>query len=118
MTGASVKLVEFPLAPLTAAPTAAIKPEDLAAPLRPHDPGFEVVLADAMRAPFSGGSFDLMVTPWLLDVIDATPAKLMAEINRLLTSRWPRGCIRAHWLSSAPDPCWRISLDGARRVGG
>ncbi len=79
--GHSLTLVEFPRAPVNAQAVAVER--DLRAP-RPAAAGFEVVLADATRAPFRPGSFDLVVTPWLLDVISVAPAEMLARINPLL----------------------------------
>lgn len=79
--GEVLELTEFPLAPR--------RPEDvalqrrLAAP-RPARPGLSFVLGDAQAPPFVAGAFDLVVTPWLLDILDAPPQGLMAQINRLL----------------------------------
>lgn len=81
--GAEVDLVEFPRAPVDGASVAI--PRSLRAPEK-TSAGFEVVLADAMRPPFQPGSFDLVVTPWLLDIIDVPPAEFIARLNPLLSS--------------------------------
>jgi SAM-dependent methyltransferase len=79
--GDTLELTEFPLAPR--------RPEDvalsrrLAAP-RPARPGLSFVLGDALAPPFVAGAFDLVVTPWLLDILEAPPQVLMAHVNRLL----------------------------------
>ena len=44
----------------------------------------EVVLADLLNPPFSSGSFDAVVTHWLIDVIDCPFTQLVNTINRLL----------------------------------
>ncbi len=82
-SGEVVTLTEFPVAPRSAAQVALVR--ELRAP-RPAHKGFEVVLADAQRPPFRPGSFDLVLTPWLLDVIDAPAAELLARINVLLSA--------------------------------
>ena len=79
--GDKVDLVEFPRAPVDGASVAISR--SLYAPEK-ASAGFEVVLADAMRPPFQPGSFDLVVTPWLLDVIDASPAEFIKGLNPLL----------------------------------
>lgn len=79
--GAELELTEFPLAPITGANAAL--PRTLSAPATTAA-GFEVVLADAMRPPFLPASFDAVITPWLVDVIEATPQALLTEVNRLL----------------------------------
>ena len=87
--GDSVTFYEFPLAPKTVE-DCAIK-RTLAAP-EPARAGFQCVLADALRAPFVDEQFDLVVTPWLLDVVDADTQQLLAHINRLLVAG-------GHWVN-------------------
>ena len=86
-SGETLTLTEFPLAP-RASDRSAIERE-LAGPTAASD-GFEVVLADAMRAPFQAASFDLVITPWLMDVIDAPAGALLKQVNLLLKpgGRW------------------------------
>ncbi|MFV2090133.1 MAG: methyltransferase domain-containing protein [Pseudomonadales bacterium] len=86
--GDNVDLTEFPLAPSSGARSAIRR--TLSAPAVAAE-GFEVILADAMRPPFLPASFDVVITPWLVDVIDAEPRELLAEINQLLK---PGG----HWI--------------------
>ena len=85
--GRSIDLVEFPLAPI-AGDRSAI-PRTLAAP-EPAAPGFEVLLADVMRPPFVQHAFDVVITPWLLDVLEGDTGVLLTHINRLLKpgGRW------------------------------
>jgi uncharacterized protein YbaR (Trm112 family)/SAM-dependent methyltransferase len=85
--GERLAQVEFPLAP-RAGDRSAIE-RTLEAPA-PASGAFHVVLADARRPPFRPGSFDAVVTPWLLDVIDAAPTALIGVVNRLLKpgGRW------------------------------
>ncbi|MEQ8483920.1 MAG: class I SAM-dependent methyltransferase [Pseudomonadales bacterium] len=80
--GEPVTLVEFPLAPVSA-DRAAIS-RTLRAPC-PARSGLDMVLADARRPPFRAGAFDLVVTPWLLDVMDAPLEAMLAIVNRLLS---------------------------------
>ena len=79
--GEVVELTEFPLAPLT--PKQAAMQRTLRAP-EPARPGLTFVLADAGRPPFQAGAFDLVITPWLLDVIDGPTDPMLARINHLL----------------------------------
>jgi len=79
--GESIEQTEFPLAPKEGGRSAVSHLLEAPAPV---EEGFEVILADAMRPPFQTGSFDVVVTPWLLDVIDAPPSSVLDEINRLL----------------------------------
>jgi SAM-dependent methyltransferase len=85
--GGVVDLYEFPIAPRSAADAAVLR--RLAAPA-PARPGLHLVLADAWRAPFEPQSFDAVVTPWLIDIVEPAPAEVAAAINRLLVpgGRW------------------------------
>jgi hypothetical protein len=65
--GGSVELYEFPVAPRDLASHALLR--HLGAPA-PAPPGLHVVLADAGCAPFAAGSFDTVLTPWLIDILD------------------------------------------------
>ena len=105
--GESVQLIEFPLAPNKAEDTAIDR--TLAAP-SPAAPGFHCVLADGLRAPFLPGSFDLVITPWFVDVVQAEPQEVVARINHLLAVGGP-------WINhgsltfSGPDPASHLCLD-------
>jgi hypothetical protein len=48
------------------------------------------VFADAWRAPFAAQSFDAVVTPWLIDIVDLEFESVALAINRLLApgGRW------------------------------
>ncbi|HET9694601.1 MAG TPA: methyltransferase domain-containing protein [Steroidobacteraceae bacterium] len=85
--GEHLELYEFPVAPRDLASHALLR--TLAAP-RPSRPGLHCVFADATSPPFAAGAFDTVVTPWLVDVIDADLAALAAAVNRLLApgGRW------------------------------
>lgn len=76
--GETLSLTEFPLAPVNAEACAVTR--TLAAPETVE--GLTFVCADAMRLPFAPGQFDLVVTPWLIDVIDARLADFMRVIYR------------------------------------
>ena len=80
-SGESVSLTEFPLAPSSGAQCAIER--TLCAPCAAQ-PGFQVVLADALRAPFKPDAFDLVITPWLIDVVDVPPGLLLPGFNQLL----------------------------------
>lgn len=104
--GGTIPLVEFPLAPRS--PASAAVERALSAPA-PTRPGLEFVMADVMRAPFRPGTFDAVVTPWLLDVVGQPAADVLARINALLAAdgRW------VHHGSVAfdgPDPAERLTL--------
>src|SRR5262249_20339419 len=76
-----IALHEFPLAPI-ALDDVAIE-RQLAAPA-PVGVGFHCILADALRAPFVDEAFDVIVTPWLIDIVDEDLRMLARRINRLL----------------------------------
>ncbi len=101
--GATLALTEFPLAPIDAELCAV--PRTLEA--EPVD-NLHFVCGDALRPPFAPGSFDLVVTPWLIDVVDASVADLVNVIARLLA---PGG----QWLNhgsiafTGADPVNRMS---------
>lgn len=105
--GERIPLVEFPLAPT--APEAAALARTLAAP-EPARAGLQFVLADALRAPLLPGSFDLVVTPWLLDVIDEHPDIALRRVNALLADG-------GTWINQGsvafdgPDPAARLTLE-------
>ena len=81
LSGETVELYEFPIAPRTKGDHAVLRA--LRAP-GPSRQGLEFVFADALNAPFAAGSFDVVLTPWLVDIIDGDFADLCARINRLV----------------------------------
>jgi SAM-dependent methyltransferase len=85
--GEGSELYEFPLAPKDA-DSVAIR-RRLVAP-RPSRDGLVFVCADAWRAPFPAQSFDAVVTPWLVDIVDLPFPDVAAHVNRLLRpgGRW------------------------------
>lgn len=86
-TGRPLQLHEFPIAPRTAEDVAVLRRLAAPAPVRE---GFFLVLADALRTPFGPGSFDTVVTPWLIDIVPEDLPVMAARINRLLKDggRW------------------------------
>ena len=87
LRGERVALYEFPLAPRGLAEVAIRR--ELGAPA-PARPGLELVFADAWRAPFAAQSFDAVLTPWLVDIVDLDFESIALHINRLLApgGRW------------------------------
>ena len=81
LNGQVLELYEFPIAPRTIADHAVLR--QLAAP-SPAAPGLQLVLADASAPPFLPGRFDLVLTPWLIDVVGEPLPRLLARINALL----------------------------------
>jgi hypothetical protein len=81
IAGESVELYEFPVAPLDIEHGALLRRCTAPAPL---GDGFACLLADALNAPFSAGSFDAVLTPWLIDVIPESLGTFATRVNRLL----------------------------------
>lgn len=86
-SGERLELYEFPIAPIALDDFAVQR--TLAAP-QPVRDGFHYVLADVLRAPFRPGSFDTIVTPWLIDIVSEDLPVFATRINRLLKEggRW------------------------------
>jgi len=107
--GDEVKLYEFPIAPIDADATAVL--QKCAAPeqIEISDGGnFRFVLGDAARPPFAAGSFDTVVTPWLIDILPDDLRHFLPQINKLL----PVGGLWVNTGSLAffnADPCCRYS---------
>jgi uncharacterized protein YbaR (Trm112 family)/ubiquinone/menaquinone biosynthesis C-methylase UbiE len=87
LAGQTVTLVEFPLAPRRLDDVAVRRELRAPAPVRP---GLELVFADAWRAPFKAQSFDAVITPWLVDIVELDFASIALHVNRLLApgGRW------------------------------
>ena len=85
--GKPVELYEFPIAPRTIEDHAVLR--KLAAP-EPVKPGFFLVGADVLRAPFAAATVDTVVTPWLIDIIEEDFVHFAARINEMLRpgGRW------------------------------
>ena len=85
--GKRLSMCEFPIAPKSLEDDAVLR--KLAAP-EPAGENFHLVLGDALRTPFATGSFDTVVTPWLIDIITEDLPVFGARINRLLkdNGRW------------------------------
>ena len=85
--GKRLSMYEFPIAPRSLEDDAVLR--KLSAP-EPAGDGFHLVLGDALRAPFAAGSFDTVVTPWLIDIITEDLPDFAARINHLIKDdgRW------------------------------
>lgn len=79
--GLPLELYEFPIAPRTVADHALLR--RLSAPA-PAPAGLEFVLADATAPPFLPAAFDLVLTPWLIDVLGEPVLRQLQRINSLL----------------------------------
>ena len=66
VAGEITELWEFPLAPRTLAENAVLR--ELVAPELVRE-GFHLLLGDALRPPLAAGSFDVIVTPWFVDIL-------------------------------------------------
>jgi uncharacterized protein YbaR (Trm112 family) len=87
VAGKDIELYEFPLAPKSIDDFAVKR--KLSAP-EPADENFLLVLGDALRPPFGKGSFDTVITPWIIDIVSEDLAIQAARINNLLKDggRW------------------------------
>ncbi|MEN7342901.1 MAG: class I SAM-dependent methyltransferase [Pseudomonadota bacterium] len=86
-SGEPLLLHEFPIAPLRSSDVAVSR--ELSAPEAARE-GLHFVLANVLRSPFLPGSFDTLLTPWLVDVVDEPLAIQARRWNRLLApgGRW------------------------------
>jgi ubiquinone/menaquinone biosynthesis C-methylase UbiE/uncharacterized protein YbaR (Trm112 family) len=87
MQGDELELYEFPLAPISLEDFAVLR--NLSAPETVRE-NFHFVFGDALRPPFAAASFDTVVTPWIIDIVNETLPIQAARINRLLKTggRW------------------------------
>lgn len=85
--GRSLELYEFPIAPRGIADHARLR--TLRAPA-PADERLHLIAGDALHAPFEPGTFDVVVTPWFIDIVEAPFTLLAARVNGLLADggRW------------------------------
>ena len=85
--GDETELYEFPLAPKSLDDFAVKR--TLRAP-EPVREGFHLVFGDALRPPFARASFDTVVTPWIIDIVNEPLPRQAARINHLLKpdGRW------------------------------
>ena len=83
VAGETLELYEFPIAPRTAEDHARLRAHT--AP-EPPAPGLELVLADATAPPFRPGTFDLVLTPWFIDVAGEPVARVARRISALLAT--------------------------------
>lgn len=81
LSGTPLAIHEFPIAPRSIADHAILR--ELAAPA-PPGPGLELVLADASAPPFQPESFDVVLTPWFIDIATEPVGRLLPRINGLL----------------------------------
>ena len=103
--GEEVTLWEFPIAPRSPRQTAVLNTMSA----EPAPDGLHFILGDVLRAPFAPGSFDTVITPWLIDILPVDLNELAARINGLLVKG---GC----WINSGslafaqPEHALRFSI--------
>lgn len=87
MQGDQTQLYEFPIAPKSIDDFAVLR--NLAAPESVRE-DFHLVFGDAMRPPCAAKSFDTVVTPWIIDIVNEDLPTQAARINNLLKpgGRW------------------------------
>ncbi len=85
--GDEPELYEFPLAPKSLEDFAVLRKLSAPEPVRDD---FHLVFGDALRPPFAAASFDTVVTPWIIDIVNETLPIQAARINKLLKpqGRW------------------------------
>jgi len=85
--GTGAQLWEFPLAPRSIGDHAVLR--TLVAP-EPVREGFHLVLGDVLRPPVLAGSIDVVVTPWVVDILPEDFRSVAARVNGLLKpgGRW------------------------------
>ena len=102
--GAPVELWEFPIAPRNIADHALLRRLQAPAPARA---GLEFVLADALLPPFRTAVFDLLLTPWFVDIVPQPLPHVLSVIARLLApgGRWIMLGSLA-WADRTPSECY------------
>jgi hypothetical protein len=106
LAGPPLELYEFPIAPRSIADHAQLRVH--AAPMAPAG-GFMPVLADASAPPFRAGQFDLVLTPWFIDVAGEPAGQVARRVNALLS---PGGLWVNHgslaFADAAPVQAWSL----------
>lgn len=87
VSGIETQLWEFPIAPRSIGDHAVL--QTLAAPAPVRD-GFHLLIADVLRPPLAAGSVDLVITPWVVDILPEDFQAFAARVNGLLKpgGRW------------------------------
>ena len=110
--GEAINLYEFPIAPLNKDSYAVL--QKCQAPQNTGDEHKEnnllVMLADGMQPPFCSGSFDTIITPWLIDIVPQKLCNIIQHMNRILKKD-------GIWLNTGSlafahqDPSWCYSVE-------
>ena len=106
LAGPPLELYEFPIAPRSIDDHARLRGH--AAP-EPPAPGFAPLLADASAPPFRAGQFDLVMTPWFIDVAGEPASRIAQRVNALLAHG-------GHWINhgslafadASPGQAWSL----------
>ncbi len=87
MNGEPTELYEFPLAPKSLENFAVLRVLSAPQPVREN---FHLVFGDVLRPPFAMASFDTVITPWVVDIVNEELPIQAARINKLLNpqGRW------------------------------
>ena len=87
MHGEPTELYEFPLAPRSLEDFAVLRVLSAPQPVREN---FHLVYGDVLRPPFATASFDSVITPWIIDIVNEELPIQAARINNLLKpqGRW------------------------------
>jgi uncharacterized protein YbaR (Trm112 family) len=85
--GRNLKLYEFPIAPRDLDSFAVL--QTCSAPAETPD-NLHFILADGLNPPVKAGAFDLILTPWFIDIIPTKLRETVLGINQLLAKggRW------------------------------
>src|SRR5688500_1442063 len=106
LAGPPLELYEFPIAPRSIADPAQLRTLEVP---EPPAAGFMPVLAAASAPPFRPGQFDLVLTPWFIDVAGEPVAQVARRVNALLA---PGGLWVNHgslaFADAAPGQAWSL----------
>lgn len=114
--GKSANLYEFPLTPCDPGRTGILQHCRAPAPIPFGSCGdLRFVLGDASNVPFASGSFDTVVTPWLIDIVPIDLRDFVPHINRLLADDglWINTGTLAFF---STDPCRRYGEAEVREI--
>lgn len=87
--GRNLKLYEFPIAPRDMDSIAVL--QTCRSPEETPD-NLHYILADGLNPPVQSGAFDMILTPWFVDIIPTTLSETASLINQLLA-------VGGHWVN-------------------
>lgn len=107
-SGQALDWAEFPVSPLdhrcSVVKQKLIRPQNWLSTAEQH-----LIWGDALQTPFADESFDLVLTPWIIDILPQDFERTAKSIARLLkkNGRWinlgPYGFHQNHWLKRHSD---------------